>query len=98
MIKDKTKELIKQAIEVELENAKSYGENYSSDHEAIAVLFEEIQEVDANIDCAKYELKCNIWESIKNNEKFDTDELWYYYIGVVCEAVQVLACLKKWGK
>lgn len=98
MITKKTKAFIVQACKEELRNAKSFGEFYSSPHEAYAILKEEIEETKDNLSLVEKRLE-DIWQNIKDN---DDEELVAniltlksYALLTVFEAVQICAVSEK---
>ena len=68
MIAEKADEAIQQAVCYELQNiVKNHGAVYASEHEAYAVLLEEVEEAKDSYKCMRIWLK-SIWKHIKNNE------------------------------
>ena len=71
MFSEKTETLIKQAVDAEFENAKkNWGDSYHSEHEAYAVLLEEVDEVKREYKNLKRILK-HIWAMTKGTEGID---------------------------
>jgi hypothetical protein len=98
MFKDKTIELVEQAINEELKNAKGYGEKYNSVHEMYGVLKEEIEEMNSEVE----EVKGNFaifWNFIKkNNEEKQKEFLKLIETSTektALEALQVCAVCRK---
>lgn len=66
MFREKTIELVEQAINEELKNAKEYGEKYSNVFETYGVLKEEVEEMNSEVN----EINRNFvifWNFIKKN-------------------------------
>ena len=100
MIKQETKDLIEQAVKIEYENACSYGKVYNSEHEAWAVIKEELEEAEEELDFSK-DYMTMIWNLIKLNKKdkdFFLDNLERHARNMVAEGCQVLACIQKFKK
>ena len=100
MIKQETKELIELAVKIEYENACTYGETYNSEHEAWAVIKEELEETEYELNETKDYLTM-IWNLIKLNKKdkdFCLDNLERHARNMVEEGCQVLACIQKFRK
>lgn len=67
MIAEKASESIEQAVVYELQNiVKNYGATYASEHEAYAVLKEEIEEAAEDMEQINREL-AYLWDLIKTN-------------------------------
>ena len=97
MLIDKVDNLInEQTFEIQ----KEYGQTYHSDHEAYAVLREEVDEVKAEMTRADSELK-RLWELIKQSkeevdkgiEPSDTA-----FLFLACEAIQCASVCRKWRR
>ena len=100
MIKQETKDLIEQAVKIEYENACSYGEVYNSEHEAWAVIKEEIEESKEQLDMLE-SYHSMIWNLIKLNKKdkdFYLNNIERHARNMVAEGCQVLACVQKFKK
>lgn len=68
MIAEKAKESINQAAVYELQNiVKNYGATYASEHEAYAILKEEVEEVSEAFTGLTTMLE-TIWKRVRNNE------------------------------
>lgn len=97
MIKEETKDLIKEAARIELSNAmESNGARFHSDHEAWAVLREEIEEAEYEHDkvCEHF---YKMWDLIKENEPTDEelDNITERLFNEVYELVQCIAVVAK---
>lgn len=70
---------------------------YHSDHEAFAVLMEETNELDEELEAIKGHLR-DQWELIRQNETslFTVAEIERRAILAACEAVQVAAVCERW--
>lgn len=72
MFTEMTQKKIEEAVTLEIVNAvKTYGAEYSSHHEAYAVLLEEVEEVEKEFDYIKNHLAM-IWDAVKQD---DTNEV-----------------------
>lgn len=99
MFSEKTNELIKAAINSELENAISnYGNKYNSEHEAYAVLKEEFDECHDQQILIKNNL-FKLWDNIKLNNvyqvKLAAENIRKYAENMAKESVQVAAVCDK---
>ncbi|CAJ0592329.1 unnamed protein product [Cylicocyclus nassatus] len=90
---------IEEALEIELENAKEQGE-YHSNHEAYAILKEEIEEADIELarmrnffEMAWGEIRSD-WDDERIRNRIE--EVKFYAILAAQELIQVAACAKKW--
>lgn len=68
-----------------------------SDHEAFAVLVEEVCELGEELDAIRGNMR-DQWELIRKNESslFTVAEIELYAIRAACEAVQVAAVCERW--
>ena len=67
MFSKKTETKINEAVTLEIVNAcKTYGAVYNSNHEAYAVLLEEVEETEKNLDYIKNRLSM-FWDEVKQN-------------------------------
>lgn len=67
MIANGVSELVQESIKLELENIKkNWGDTYNSTHEGYAVLLEEFEEVEQEVEYLQTDLRI-LWEKIKNN-------------------------------
>ena len=98
-IMNAVKEDVEKLIKKELESANQRFPMFRSDHEGAAVIFEEIQEAEYELECAKDRVQ-ELWRSVKN----DLSAEWIAEVGVVitnrainlaCEAIQVAAMAQK---
>lgn len=97
MIAEKATECIEQAILYELQNIiKNYGATYASEHEAYAILLEEVEESEEALDGVKNYLNC-LWTSIRNNSvsDFDLHQLKEFALALAEESVQVAAVCER---
>ena len=68
MFDEKTEEKIKEAVTLEIVNAvKRFGADYKSNHEAYAVLLEEVEEAEKVLDYIKNHVAM-IWDAVKVND------------------------------
>lgn len=91
-------ELIDELIDQELIEAnKQYQAMFNSEHEAYAVLIEEIDEVFDEINKIA-EVRLMLWENIKGNKntKLILIELQKLSLKLIKESIQVAAMLKKY--
>lgn len=98
MFDEMTKKYIQAAISSEKQNAiENYGLTYNSDHEAFAVLKEEVEETrDEQIQVKNGLYK--FWNEIKNNKNIDEKNIAFiceHAEKLALEAVQVAAVCKK---
>ena len=70
---------------------------YHSDHEAFAVLMEEICELGEELDAIRGHMR-DQWELIRKNESslFTVAEIELYAVRAACEAIQVAAVCERW--
>lgn len=100
MIEDKTKELINEAIKVEIENAtQNYGQTYHSLHEGYAILKEEYEEVLYPLGYFQDAFD-DMWESIKKDDstkciRTETETMMQNLKSLIAEACQCCAVLYK---
>ena len=66
MFSEKAMSFLLKSINAELENANKWGEDFSSNHEAYAVLKEEVEEASEELDNIKSALNI-YWHSIRVN-------------------------------
>lgn len=102
MINEKAQEHIFSAIEMEIEAAISNRGYFHTDHEAWAVLKEEIEELLELFDEDKIYVDIdNLWGKIRRDEPISEGDLYDIYKWAQrCaeEAVQVFAMCLKWGE
>ena len=103
MINEKAQEHILSAIEMEKEAAISNHGLFHSDHEAWAVLKEEVEELFECLDEqeAMHHRLDLLWDMIRINNEIDEGDLNLLYdFAKSCaeEAVQVMAMIQKWGE
>ena len=86
-------------VEDELKWAnKEHGEKFHSNHEAIAVTFEEIQEAQDEFEIVFEELE-GLWRCVKYDwavPKDVLDRISTHAINGACEMIQVAAMARKW--
>ena len=86
-------------VEDELKWAnKEHGEKFHSDHEAIAVTFEEIQEAQDEFDIVNEDLE-GLWRCVKYDwavPKDILDRISTHAINGAAELIQVAAMARKW--
>lgn len=98
MIMQETKDLIAQAVEVELKNALEQTA-FADAHHAYAILLEEVEESEYEFECMKDGLE-SLWEGIvkHKNTKWQTGSLEFikiYAQKTVSELIQVIAVCEK---
>ena len=102
MISGRAIDYIMQAVDAE-ENAaiKAHG-LFHSDHEAWAVLKEEVEELVELFDEDKLYVELDkLWNKVRKNQKIknsDVEEIFYWAKSCAEEAVQVMAMIQKWGE
>ena len=94
-----TKDFIKAAIDAEEENAKAqWGARYNSEHEAYAVLKEEVEEAADDLTIIQEDLGF-LWNAVKGNSDKPYSAALTHIIQVAealaTEAVQIAAVAKK---
>lgn len=103
MISETAKYYLTQAAEEEKDAAIRAHGLFHSDHEAWAVLKEEVEELCECLDDenARY-LKIDIlWDKVRRDKKIGNDdvkEIFYWAKSCAEEAVQVMAMVQKWGE
>jgi hypothetical protein len=89
---------IEPLIQEELERANEKFPQFASAHEGYAVIKEEYEEAQAELNLIGSRL-WNVWDGVKNNEKFeisgDADELKDAAICLAAEAIQTAAMAQK---
>ena len=94
-------ELIQQAAESELNSIRqAFGNEYHSNHEAWAVLKEELEEAEDAMERVKYEVETGLWRGVKQNSISDDrlTDLENSAMHVALELIQVVAVARKWRK
>ena len=66
MFSESASSYLSKSIEKEIENAETWGKNFSSNHEAYAVLKEEVEEASEELDKVKSSLNI-YWHAIRTN-------------------------------
>lgn len=97
MIAEEATKCIDQAVLHEFRNiVKKYGPTYNSEHEAYAVLLEEVEEACEAAEFMQDALK-RLWASIRQNEfsNFELSQIYNYAKGLADEAVQVAAVCER---
>lgn len=103
MFTEEAKKEVEKAIAAEVINAESYGTTYASEHEAYAVIKEELEEAQTVLDQASKHLEY-YWEKIKLGHfseealKNNIVHIHQYAQGAALEAIQVCACCEKYLK
>lgn len=85
---------IDELVQIEYENALRYGERYNSDHEAIAIIYEEFEEAKEKIKAMENNLIA-YWQDVKHNNTVGFGGLKSHTYGCIKECLQILACIKK---
>lgn len=97
MFDNKTIELVKQAIQTETDNAKRlHGKTYASSHEAFAVLKEEVEEAQVEMENINNNLEA-LWQYIKKNTALDgtVERIQFFADNLALEACQIAAVCRK---
>lgn len=99
MFASMTEKKISEAITLEIVNAvKLHGAEYNSDHEAYAVLLEEVEETERNLDYVKNHLAM-IWDAVKadddNEVKANARIIALDAVELAKEACQIAAVCRK---
>lgn len=99
MFASMTEKKISEAITLEIVNAvKLHGAEYNSNHEAYAVLLEEVEETERNLDYVKNHLAM-IWDAVKadddNEVKANARIIALDAVELAKEACQIAAVCRK---
>ncbi len=95
-----THDIIK-AVEAEFKRIDTQEKKFHSDHEALAVLLEEVEELDLEDDIIKHKverLKEQIFSGLGSASKLNLDYIYEHAVLAAAEAVQVAAVAKKFIK
>ena len=102
MISRRAIDYIVQAVEAEEDAAIRANGLFHSDHEAWAVLKEEIEELVELFDEDKLYVDLDkLWNKVRKNQKIknsDVEEIYNWAKSCAKEAVQVMAMCLKWGE
>lgn len=103
MICERAIDHIMQAVEEEKKAAIGARGLFHSDHEAWAVLREEVEELCECLDNENaYYLKIDeLWDKVRRDKKIGNDDvkdIGYWAKSCAEEAVQVMAMIQKWGE
>lgn len=90
---------LSKSIEKEIENAETWGKDFSSNHEAYAVLKEEVEEASEELDGVKSALNI-YWHLIRTNASKDSMQLCIKNLNnkvfsAIKELIQVIAVCHK---
>jgi len=92
---------IQELVNEELERAQGKFKPFGSAHEGWAIIQEEIEELQEEIDKMKEKQKA-LWVSVKGNEKEkqlnEADELYQNTLALIIEAIQVAAMARRFSK
>ena len=99
MIAEKANDAIQKAVCYELQNiVKNYGAEYASEHEAYAVLLEEVQEACEASRWMASRLE-STWSAIRNNvlskQQYHIEEIKKFALSTAQEAVQCAAVCER---
>ncbi len=101
MISGRAIDYIMQAVEAEEDAAIRAHGLFHSDHEAWAVLKEEVEELLELFDEDKLYVDIDkLWDKVRKDQKINNDdvkEIYYWAKSCAKEAVQVMAMCIKWG-
>lgn len=102
MICGNSKEQIKLAAENEKNAAIAQHRKFHSQHEAWAVLKEEVEEMCQSVNQGAFQsLLYVLWQDVKHDKAADQaklDEVYNAAFACACECVQVMAMCLKWGE
>ena len=102
MISERAKYYIMQAAEEEQDEAIRAHGLFHSDHEAWAVLKEEIEELLELFDEDKIYVDLDkLWDKVRRDKEIgmgDMTEIYNWAMSCAKEAVQVMAMIQKWGE
>lgn len=91
LVKQDVNELAKQELKLANENFPPFNSN----HEGYAVLLEEVEEAEYEMDMVKSNLRY-VWYSVKNDRPVDTaEDVKNHAVRLACEAIQVAAMCDK---
>lgn len=90
------KEDVKKLVQKELESANQRFPMFRSDHEGAAVIVEEIEEAQEDINSIQRNFG-DLWKSVKRNSEpeYHAESIYYCAISLACEAIQVAAMAQK---
>lgn len=100
MFTEEAKKEVEKAIAAEVINAESYSTAYASEHEAYAVIKEELEETHEVLEQACKQLQY-FWEKLKSghfseeDRKYNIVHIHQYAQNTALEAIQVCACCEK---
>lgn len=99
MFNERTEQKINEAVSLEIVNAvKTYGADYNSNHEAYAVLLEEVEEAEKVLDYIKNHVAM-IWDAVKvdndNEVKSNSRIIASDAVDLAKESCQIAAVAKK---
>lgn len=99
MFSETASSYLSKSIEKEIENAETWGKDFSSNHEAYAVLKEEVEEADEELEYVKSALNI-YWYSIRTNAREDSMQLCVKNLNdkafsTIKELIQVMAVCNK---
>ena len=102
MICEVCKERIEHAAKNERDAALSQHGKFHSQHEAWAVLKEEVEEMCQEVNrCAFQSMMYALWVDVKHDRETDQaklDEIYENAFKCACECTQVMAMCLKWGE
>ena len=81
-------------VDKELAAANERFPQFHSQHEGWAVILEEVQECERELDDMKFQLK-RMWDHVKHNEHPYPMRVYDRAVNLACEAIQVAAMCKK---
>lgn len=90
------KQDVEKLVQKELESANQRFPMFRSDHEGAAVIFEEIEEAQEDMNNVQDNF-LDLWKSVKRNSKpeYHADSVYICAVSLACEAIQVAAMAQK---
>ena len=90
------KEDVEKLVKKELESANQKFPMFHSDHEGAAVILEEIEEAQEDMNNVQDNF-LDLWKSVKRNSKpeYHADSVYICAVSLACEAIQVATMAQK---
>ena len=90
------KSYVEKLVQKELESANQRFPMFRSDHEGAAVIFEEIEEAQEDMNKVQNHFG-DLWKSVKRNSEpeYHAESVYICAVSLACEAIQVAAMAQK---